>query len=273
MRNVLSVDVEDYFHVEAFAGCVSPDEWGSFPARVERNVWRVLEMLEQHQARATFFVLGWVAERHPGVVRGIAAAGHEVACHGFGHRHIAKLTPEGFRADITRARDCLAGLAGKAVTCYRAPSFSITRRTLWALDVLADEGFRIDSSIFPVRHDIYGIPGAPRFPHMRGRILEFPPSTVRLFGANIGVAGGGYLRLLPYRWTRWAVRRINRKERKPAMVYFHPWEIDPEQPRIAAPLRSRLRHYTGLAAMERKIERLLEDFRFDTLTEVSRSLT
>lgn len=273
MRNVLSVDVEDYFHVEAFAGCAPPAAWHSFAPRVERNVRRALEIFGRREVRGTFFVLGWVAERHPGVVREIVAAGNEVGCHGFGHRHIGRMTPEMFRADVVRARDCLGALTGKPVVCYRAPSFSIARNTLWALEILAEEGFRVDSSIFPVRHDLYGLPDAPRFPHRRGRILEFPPSTVRLFGVNLGVGGGGYLRHFPYLWTRWALRRINRREGQPAMVYFHPWELDPDQPRIRAPLRSQLRHYRGLAGMESKILRLLGDFSFDTLSEVSRSFT
>jgi polysaccharide deacetylase family protein (PEP-CTERM system associated) len=270
MLNVLSVDVEDYFHVEAFASRVSPQDWGSFEPRVERNVDRVLELFVRHRVQATFFVLGWVARRFPRLVGNIASAGHEIGCHGFGHQHLEKLTREQFREDIRAARQCLSEQARQPVVAYRAPSFSVTRRSLWALDVLAEEGFEIDSSIFPVRHDLYGIPGAPRFLHWRDRILEFPPSTVRLLGNNIGVGGGGYLRILPYQWTRWAMKRINESEGQPAMVYFHPWEIDPAQPRIRAGLKSRLRHYTNLAFMERRLDRLLQEFRFTTLSEICR---
>ncbi len=277
MRNVLTVDVEDYFHVEAFAGSVSRDEWSEFEPRVERNVERILKILERHQTRATFFVLGWVAEKHPSLVRRIAADGHEIGSHGFGHQHLHKMTPDQVRADVHRSREVLADLAGRPVECYRAPSFSIVKNTMWAFDILADEGFTRDSSIFPVRHDLYGIPDACRFPHVqktsRGRhILEFPPSTVTFFGNNVGIAGGGYLRLFPYTLTRRLIRHVNEKEGRPVMVYFHPWEIDPDQPRIQAPLRSRFRHYTNLAGMEGKIERLLQDFRFTTLSEVCQDL-
>lgn len=270
--NVLSIDVEDYFHVEAFASRVSPRDWDSFAPRVEKNVGEVLELLAAHGLQATFFVLGWIAERYPRLVRDIAAAGHELGCHGHGHRHLHRLTPEQFREDVRSARECISSAARQAVHVYRAPSFSITRRTLWALDILAQEGFRIDSSIFPVRHDLYGIPDAPRFPHWRGSVFEFPPSTVRILGGNVGVGGGGYLRLLPYAWTRRALRRINEVEKQPAMVYFHPWELDPDQPRIPAPLRSRFRHYSGLAGMKGKLRRLFRDFGFSTLSRVCESL-
>ncbi len=273
MLNVLSVDVEDYFHVEAFAGQVPSDSWSTFEPRAEANVARILEIFRSHNARATFFILGWVAERYPGIVREIAAAGHEIGCHGSAHRRIHTQTPQQFRADIHTARQQLMNQTQKPVDCYRAPSFSIVNETLWALDVLAEEGFRIDSSVFPVRHDLYGIPGAERAPHWRSTprgnsIFEFPPSTIRRANNNLGVGGGGYLRFAPYRLTRWALRQINDVERMPAMVYFHPWELDPGQPRISAPLRSRLRHYTNLAGMRAKIERLLADFQFSTLSDV-----
>lgn len=270
--NALSVDVEDYFHVEAFAEQVSPDDWCNFPSRVERNVDIILEMLARHGCRATFFILGWVAEAIPVLSRRISEAGHEIGCHGYAHRFIQRQTPDQFREDVRRARSRLMDQTGQPVECFRAPSFSIMKQTLWALDVLAEEGFRIDSSIFPVRHDLYGIPDADRFPHWRNSILEFPPTTIRRAGNNFGVAGGGYLRLLPYALTRWAVREVNEKEGQPAMVYFHPWELDPEQPRIAAPLRSRVRHYTNLSTMREKIERLLKDFRFSTVSEVCNTL-
>lgn len=268
MLNALSIDVEDYFHVEAFSGQVSPDDWRSFESRVEKNVDCILEVLAKHQTRATFFILGWVAELYPALIRQIAGAGHEIGCHGYAHQLIQRQTPEKFRQDVRTARQYLMDQVQKPVLCYRAPSFSITGSTIWALEILAEEGFTIDSSIFPVRHDIYGMPDADRFPHWRNGILEFPPTTIRKANNNFGVAGGGYLRLLPYAVTRWAIREVNDKERQPAMVYFHPWEIDPEQPRIAAPLRSRLRHYTNLGGMQKKIERLLRDFRFSTVSAV-----
>ena len=205
------------------------------------------------------------------MVREIAARGHEIGCHGFGHQRLHRLTPEEFRTDLRNALGTLTDQAQQPVRCYRAPSFSIVKSTIWALDVLAEEGFTCDSSIFPVRHDYYGVPDAPRFPYWHktpqgNSIFEFPPSTMRVFGNNVGVGGGGYLRLYPYAVTRWVLKRINQEEKQPAMVYFHPWEIDPGQPRVAVPLRSRLRHYTNLRVMERKIERLLRDFRFTTLS-------
>jgi polysaccharide deacetylase family protein (PEP-CTERM system associated) len=230
-------------------------------------------MLSRHQVSATFFVLGWVAERFPHLIRQIGDAGHEIGCHGYAHQHIQRQTPEKFRQDVRAARQCLMHQTQKNVHCYRAPSFSIIRSTLWALDILAEEEFKIDSSIFPVRHDLYGIPDAERFPHWRNEIFEFPPTTLRRANNNFGVAGGGYLRLLPYGFSRWAIREINETEGQPAMVYFHPWEIDPEQPRISAPLRSRLRHYTNLKGMQKKIERLLQDFRFSTVSDVCNTLT
>jgi polysaccharide deacetylase family protein (PEP-CTERM system associated) len=272
MLNALSVDVEDYFHVEAFAEQVSPDDWCNYAPRVQENLSLILEILSRHEMKATFFVLGWVAESIPGLVRQIANAGHEVGCHGYAHRRIQRQTPREFQQDVRRARRCLMDQAQKPVCCFRAPSFSIVTATLWALDILAEEGFTIDSSIFPVRHDLYGIPDANRFPHWRNNLLEFPPSTIRKANNNFGVAGGGSLRLLPYGLTRWAIREINVVEGQPAMVYFHPWELDPEQPRIPAPLRSRLRHYTNLGSVQGKIERLLQDFHFSTISEVCKAL-
>jgi polysaccharide deacetylase family protein (PEP-CTERM system associated) len=268
--NALSVDVEDYFHVEAFASHISPQNWHDFEMRVEKNIGLILEVFAKHQSKATFFVLGWVADRLPGMVRGIAEAGHEIGCHGYGHQHIRRQSPEQFRQDVRKARQGLMDQIQKPIQCYRAPSFSITKSSLWALEILGEEGFKIDSSIFPVRHDLYGIPDADRFPHWRKGIFEFPPTTIRLAGNNFGMAGGGYLRLLPYAMTRYAIRKVNEKEAQPAMVYFHPWELDPAQPRIAASLRSRLRHYTNIGGMRKKIERLLTDFRFSTVSEVCR---
>lgn len=270
--NALSVDVEDYFHVEAFASRVSPADWPKYELRVEANVRQILEIFEQYQVKATFFMLGWIAEKLPGLAAGIAAAGHEVGCHGYAHQHIRRQLPGQFKEDVHRARQLLIQQTGQDVACYRAPSFSVTLSTLWALDVLAEEGFTIDSSIFPARHDLYGIPGSNRFPHRRNTLIEFPPTTIRKANINIGVAGGGYLRLFPYWITRRAIREVNESEGQPVMVYFHPWEIDPDQPRIAAPLRSRLRHYTNLAYMRGKIEKLLQDFEFSSVSDVCKSL-
>ena len=269
--NALTVDVEDYFHVEAFASSISSEDWPGHELRVENNVERILELFSRRQVKATFFILGWVAEKTPGLAGRIAAAGHEIGCHGYAHRHIRRQSPDEFREDVRRARGILMDQTGQAVQCYRAPSFSVTNNTLWALDILTEEGFTIDSSIFPAQHDLYGIADAPRFPHKRNGLIEFPPSTIRMSKISVGVAGGGYLRLFPYWITHRAIRHINETERQPVMVYFHPWEIDPGQPRIAAPLKSRLRHYTNLGKMAGKLERLLEDFRFSTVTDVVRS--
>jgi polysaccharide deacetylase family protein (PEP-CTERM system associated) len=274
--NALTVDVEDYFHVEAFTAHVSQEEWTSLESRVERNTEHVLRILDDSGTKGTFFVLGWVAERFPSLVPRIVSQGHEVGCHGYEHRRIRVQGPERYREDLRRSRDIVASQAGCSVTSYRAPSFSVVSETLWALDMLLEEGFTLDSSIFPVRHDLYGVPDAPRFPHRLrtpggGSIQEFPASTLRVGSSNIGIAGGGYLRILPYAVTQYAIRRINEVERQPAMVYFHPWEVDPEQPRIrGASLKSRLRHYTNLSRMEGKLRRLLRDFRFGPIRQVLR---
>ena len=262
------MDVEDYFHVEAFASSISPKDWSGYELRVENNVERILELFSRHKVKATFFILGWVAERSPRLAGRIAYAGHEIGCHGYAHQHIQRQSPDEFREDLRRARRILMDQTGQPVQCYRAPSFSITNKTLWALDILAEEGFTIDSSIFPARHDLYGIADAPRFLHKRNGLVEFPPTTIHKARTSVGVGGGGYLRLFPYWITRWAIRHINETERRAAMVYFHPWEIDPEQPHIAAPIKSRLRHYTNLRKMYGKIERLLQDFRFSTISDV-----
>lgn len=275
--NALTVDVEDYFHVEAFASRISPCSWDQYAPRVEKNVEEILTLFDQRSVKATFFVLGWVARRFTDLVRRIAAAGHEVGCHGFGHQHLHRLSPQEFRVDVRHARQCLVDTIQAPVYCYRAPSFSVIRKTSWALDILTEEGFVTDSSVFPIWHDLYGLPDAHRFPcwykTSRGNtIFEFPPSTVRRWSNNWAVGGGGYLRLLPYDWTRWALRQINEAEGQPAMVYFHPWEIDPEQPRISASWKSKFRHYANLDTMKAKLERLIQDFRFATLSQVCRQL-
>jgi polysaccharide deacetylase family protein (PEP-CTERM system associated) len=269
----MTVDVEDYFHVQAFAGVVNRSEWDGYPSRVERNTLRLLEMFAGRHIRATFFVLGWVAERYPGLVQAICKAGHRVGCHSYAHQAIYEGSQVEFRNDLRRARQAIENIAGRSVTSFRAPSYSITAQTLWALEILGEEGFEYDSSIFPIFHDNYGIPEAPRFPHIKsllsgGQIKEFPPSTVRILGSNIPVAGGGYLRFFPYKVTAWAIRHLNQIERQPAMVYLHPWELDPDQPRISASRLSRFRHYQNLASTETKCLKLLEDFSWGPMEEV-----
>jgi polysaccharide deacetylase family protein (PEP-CTERM system associated) len=275
--NAMSVDVEDYFQVSAFDGHVSRERWDGLESRVCRNTERLLEMFAETSVRATFFVLGWVAERHPSLVRTIAGAGHEIASHGYGHGLVYDMTPSQFREDVRRAKALLESLSGMPVLGYRAPSYSITRDSLWALDVLAAEGHVYDASIFPIHHDRYGIPDAPRYAHARsvphGTIWEFPGSTVRCAGQNLPIGGGGYFRLLPYAWTRWGIERVNRVEAQPVMFYLHPWEIDPEQPRITAPLLSRFRHYRNLEKTEHRLRRLLRDFAFAPAFDVLSTAT
>ena len=273
MLNALTIDVEDYFQVEAFARQIDPKTWDSYSLRVEKNTDRILALLEQRAVRATFFILGWVAERCPDLVKRIRRLGHEIGCHSYGHQAIYNGTDEYFERDLRRAKAVIENITGRALKSYRAPSFSITSRTMWALGVLAEEGFENDSSIFPIAHDLYGIPDAPRFPYIKVLdsqhvIKEFPPSTLRFCGKNFPVGGGGYLRLLPYGWTASAIRRLNNLEKQPVMVYFHPWEIDPDQPRIAATWRSRFRHYQNLASTEKKLLKLLKNFSFSTMEEV-----
>jgi polysaccharide deacetylase family protein (PEP-CTERM system associated) len=271
--NAMTVDVEDYFHVQAFASVVKRSSWEGYPSRVEQNTLHLLEMFACRRVRATFFVLGWVAERFPALVQAIRKAGHRVGCHGYAHRVIYEGDEADFRNDVRRARQTIEDITGMSVTSFRAPSYSITAKTLWAFEVLGEEGFEYDSSVFPVRHDNYGIPDAPRFPYTKrlrcGReISEFPPSTLRILGNNIPVAGGGYLRLFPYKLTAWAINYLNKTERQPAMVYLHPWEIDPDQPRISASWLSRFRQYNNLDSTETKCQKLLDDFSWAPMEEV-----
>lgn len=273
MRNALTFDVEDYFHVESAASIVRPTQWPAYVPRVDANTRRILEILERATVKATFFVLGWVAERHPSLVREIAQHGHEVACHSYAHRLVYTMTPGEFREDVRRARAAIEDAASVRVVGYRAPTFSIVARSLWALDVLADEGFQYDSSVFPIHHDRYGMPRAPRFPHVMrldgGRILaEFPMTTFDVGGRRLPFCGGGYFRLLPYRLIRGGLRRVNRRDRQPAIVYLHPWEFDPGQPRLAMRGLSRMRHYVNLRTTETKLRRLLDDFSFGPAREV-----
>jgi polysaccharide deacetylase family protein (PEP-CTERM system associated) len=264
--NVMSVDVEDYFHAEAFSDVVNPSNWNSYPSRVERNTKRLLDLFAEHQIEATFFILGWVAERFPGLVAEIAAAGHEIACHSYWHRLIFKLERKEFREDTRRAKDAIEQAAGCRVEGYRAPTYSIVADSLWALDILSELEFTYDSSIFPIQHDTYGIPHAPRFPFRihtaGGELMEYPISTFRFGGSrNWPVGGGGYLRILPWWYTRIGIGRAQ-TEGLPIIAYVHPWEIDPDQPRIAGRLRSRFRHYTNLARTFGRLDRMLGERQF-----------
>lgn len=275
--NALTVDVEDYFHVSAFSKTIGRDSWDMQPCRVERNTARLLDLLSGRGTRATFFVLGWVAERYPQLVREIASGGHEVACHGLTHELIYEQFPEVFREQTYRAKSVLEDHVQQPVLGYRAASYSIVMQSLWALDILVDLGFAYDSSIFPVRHDRYGIPGAPREPgRMRTpsgqSVVEFPLSTVDIAGVRLPIAGGGYFRLFPYAFTRYAFRRINAVDNLPFIFYLHPWEIDPDQPRIAASVFSRFRHYNNLHCCEERLICLLNDFAFDTAESVLKGL-
>ena len=273
MRNALSVDVEDWFQVGAFETVISRDSWETLPRRVERNTDQVLELFDEAGVRATFFTLGWVAERHPALIRRIADAGHEVASHGWDHRRVFTLSKAEFRADLARARSAIEAASGRQVAGYRAPSFSIDARTPWAHPVLAEQGYAYSSSVAPVRHDHYGWPESPRFawrPVAGADLIELPVTTVDFAGRRLAAGGGGFFRLLPYAFSSWAVSRVNRAEGRPAIFYFHPWEIDPDQPRVAgASLKSRLRHYSRLAAMRGKLLKLLGTHQWDRTDKVA----
>ncbi|MDD5763410.1 MAG: DUF3473 domain-containing protein, partial [bacterium] len=261
MRNLLTVDVEDYYMVSAFADVVQFNQWGGYPSRVQENTLHLLNILESRKTIATFFIVGYVANKYPELVREIKSRGHEIGCHSNFHRSVFEMSPEDFRSDTRDAKAVLENLTGERVLGYRAPSYSITGKSLWALDILIEEGFAYDSSIFPIHHDLYGIPEFERFPvrihrHGVGSIAEFPPSTFRIFGRNVPVAGGGYFRLYPMQITKWAIRRLNEIEGERALVYVHPWEIDIDQPRIQAGPLSRFRHYTNIDKTEGRIRTL-----------------
>jgi polysaccharide deacetylase family protein (PEP-CTERM system associated) len=270
----MTIDVEDYFHVSVFDGIVPRSSWESLESRVCRNTERLLDIFDEYGVRSTFFMLGWVAERHPQLVRTIVERGHEVASHGYAHRLVYDQTPDTFREDVRRAKGVIEDAAGVKVGGFRAPSYSVTPRSLWALDVLIEEGYRYDASIFPIRHDRYGIPVSPREPfyveRRAGGLVEVPGSTVRFGPLNLPVAGGGYFRLLPYAWTRWGIARLNTVERRAAVFYLHPWEIDPDQPRLPAGWLGRLRHYRNLAATESRLRALLTEFEFGTVSALLR---
>jgi polysaccharide deacetylase family protein (PEP-CTERM system associated) len=269
--NAMSIDVEEYFQVWAFEDVIDRETWGDLPSRLDICLERVCTLLAARNVTATFFVLGWIAERHPHWIRRLAAAGHEIASHGYDHRRVTDLSRDEFRADVDRTRKLLEDLSSSAVIGYRAPSYSINRERMWALDVLAQAGYRYSSSIYPVHHDLYGIPEAPRQPfrHSSSGLLEIPVTTAKLFGANVPCGGGGYFRFWPYRFSRWAIRRVNSVDGMPAVFYFHPWEVDAEQPHVErARLKSRFRHYLNLRRMEKRLARLLGDFSWDRMDRV-----
>ncbi len=276
MLNALTIDVEDYFMVSAFSDSIPQDQWGAYESRVEGNTSRLLDIFDRNRVKGPFFVVGWVAEKFPGIVREISRRGHEIGCHSHRHRLVYELSPEEFRRDTRTAKAVLEDISGKLVLGYRAPSYSITSRSQWALEILAEEGFRYDSSIFPIHHDRYGFPEHGRFAEVKRHngaegILEIPMSTLRILGKNIPIAGGGYFRLYPYRLTAWGIRELNEKEGQPAVFYVHPWEIDPQQPRMNGSRLSMFRHYVNLDKNEEKLGLLLGAFRFAPVKEVFRA--
>ncbi len=272
IQNALTVDVEDYFQVSAFADSIRQHEWDNQPLRVEQNTHKLLDLFDEYQIKATFFVLGWVATRTTDLVLEIAKRGHEVASHGYSHQLVYNQSPEVFRQETIRAKSILEDIVQQPVRGYRAASYSITKRSLWALDILAEAGFDYDSSIFPVRHDRYGIPDSPEFPYTLDtpaghKLVEFPLSTARVLRYRLPIAGGGYFRLYPYWLSRAGLRQVNRRK-KPFIFYLHPWEIDPDQPRISASWLSRFRHYNNLDKCEARLHRLALDFQFSTVEKV-----
>jgi polysaccharide deacetylase family protein (PEP-CTERM system associated) len=270
LKNAMTIDVEDYFQVSAFAPYIARGDWERLHCRAPANVERILAMLDEAGVKATFFTLGWIAERHPELVRAIVAGGHELASHGYGHERASDMSPTAFSDDVRRAKSLLEDLGGVAVTGYRAPSFSIGVGNLWAFDVLAEAGYRYSSSVYPIQHDHYGMPDAPRWAHaVRAGLLEVPVTTNRFGERNLPSSGGGYFRLLPYGVSRWLIERVNRKEQQAAVFYFHPWEIDPEQPRVrGVDAKSRFRHYVNLSRTEGRIRRLLGDFSWGRMDEI-----
>lgn len=269
----MTVDVEDYFHVSALSKAISREDWPNMEYRAEKSTRELLELFAEYNVQATFFVLGWIARRSPELIKAIHAAGHEIACHGMSHELVYSQTPKVFRSETRDAKAMLEDITGVATIGYRAASWSITRRSLWALDIVSELGFKYDSSIFPIRHDLYGIPDAPKHPSVMitpagRRIIEFPPSTARIMGLCVPVAGGGYFRLLPYALTQRGLRQINSTEKQAFIFYVHPWELDPSQPRIDAGWLARFRHYTNLSRTQERLRRLLGEFRFTTARDV-----
>ena len=277
IRNAMTVDVEDYFHVSAFAARIRMEDWDVYESRVERNTQRILDLFDAAGTSSTFFVLGWVAERYPHLVKEIARRGHEVACHGYSHRLVYEQTPAVFRDETARSKAVLEDLVQAPVLGYRAASYSIIQRSIWALDILIEQGFAYDSSIFPVRHDRYGMPDAKREPHVwhtanSSSIVEFPLTTKVIMNYRLPISGGGYFRIFPYALTDWALSSINSHERRPFIFYLHPWEVDPGQPRIEAGWLSRFRHYHNLHRCEQRLQRLIGDYRFGTVSQVLKDL-
>lgn len=272
LRNAMSVDIEEFFQVGAFESCINPLDWGDYPSRVDYNTRLVLDLFAEKNVQATFFTLGWVADRNPQLLRAIVAGGHEIASHGYAHDRVTTFKPATFRADLDKAKKALEDASGQAITGYRAPSFSIGAGNRWALNVLAELGYRYSSSVAPIAHDHYGWPDAPRFVHtpVPGYdMIEIPVTTVEFMGRRMACGGGGFFRLFPYAFSRWAIARVNQTDRQPAVFYFHPWEVDADQPRVAgAPLKSRLRHYTNLKVMRAKLARVLDDFQWGRVDAV-----
>jgi polysaccharide deacetylase family protein (PEP-CTERM system associated) len=270
LTNAMTIDVEDYFQVSAFAPYIDRADWDSRECRVERNIDAILEMLARHQTHATFFTLGWIAERYPQLVRQIVAQGHELASHGYAHQRASEQTPEAFFDDIDRAKKLLQDLSGQEVCGYRAPSFSVGKGNLWAYDSLAHAGYRYSSSVYPIAHDHYGMPDSPRFSYeVRDGLIEIPITTVRLFERNFPSSGGGYFRLLPYPVSRWLIQRVNTQDQQSGIFYFHPWEIDPGQPRIQGiNSKTRFRHYVNIGQMQARLNRLLGDFKWGRVDEL-----
>lgn len=270
ISNALTIDVEDYFQVSALAPHFPRAGWDGVPCRIQRNVDRILEILANTGTKATFFTLGWIAERYPGLVQSIIAQGHELASHGYGHHRVTDLGRQGFRDDIHHAKCLLEDISGMKIKGYRAPSFSVGATNPWAFDALAEVGYQYSSSVYPIRHDHYGMPDAPRFPYYPlSGLLEIPVTTARLFSTNVPAGGGGYFRLMPYLMSRWLLERVNSRDGQPAIFYFHPWELDPEQPRVSGvKLRTRFRHYVNLDKVDNRLQRLLKDFHWDRVDRI-----
>nr|WP_309370653.1 XrtA system polysaccharide deacetylase [Nitrosomonas sp.] len=272
IKNAMTIDVEDYFQVSAFEDHIPKSSWNTIPCRIERNMERILDLLDEKQTKATFFTLGWIAERYPQMIRRMVDDGHELASHGWGHARVTDLTPAEFKVDIIRSKTILEDIGGQTVQGYRAPSFSINNQNLWALDCLAEAGYRYSSSIYPVQHDHYGMPDAPRFayfPRGDNGVLELPVTTVRLWGRNLPAGGGGYFRLWPYTVSKWFIQRLNGVESHAAIFYFHPWEIDVNQPRQKGiSFKTRFRHYLNLHRMEKRLRALIRDFQWDRMDRI-----
>ena len=272
MKNAISIDVEDYFQVSAFEKYINRDDWDKMPSRVEKNTYHILELLSNYNIKATFFILGWIAERYPVLVRTISSQGHEIACHGYSHIKAYLQEPDEFRNDVFSAKSILEDISGVRLRGYRAASYSIGSCNLWALEILEELGFDYSSSIYPIKHDIYGMPSAPRFvfkPENANQLIEIPVSTISIFGKRFPCGGGGFFRLYPYEFSKWAINKVNNEEGQPCIFYFHPWEIDPGQPRqVGLDFRTRFRHYLNLSSMEEKLNKLMRDFNWDSIEKI-----